>query len=205
MSYKPLRDAQWSRGEHRCCQGCSTTERPHLARGYCRPCYCALPDVIAARRDAQARYRKTDKAAESRKRHDAARKTSTTRAAWKQDYYGRPEVIERLRQWYAQPEIKARRRAYAHERRVVERAGDLSADAELALRRSTKRCPLCRVVLTDQKHRPNSRHLDHIVPVNQGGRHTPANVRIICADCNKRRPRDGRDFAGQLRLGMVAC
>lgn len=36
-------------------------------------------------------------------------------------------------------------------------------------------------------------HTDHIHPLNMGGKHTASNVRIICATCNLRRPKDGRD------------
>jgi hypothetical protein len=54
--------------------------------------------------------------------------------------------------------------------------------------------------MTSKPNLPNSKHLDHILPRNQGGTHTLGNGRIICASCNMRRPKDGSDFAGQLTL-----
>jgi len=68
------------------------------------------------------------------------------------------------------------------------------------MRRRTRKCPLCSVGLTGKLNLPNSKHLDHIVPLNQGGTHTHGNVRIICASCNLRRPKDGSDFIGQVTL-----
>lgn len=70
------------------------------------------------------------------------------------------------------------------------------------MRRRTRKCrmPGCGVIMTNKPGRPNSKHLDHILPRNQGGTHTHGNVRIICAACNLRRPKDGSDFAGQLTL-----
>lgn len=59
---------------------------------------------------------------------------------------------------------------------------------------------MCGVYMTNKPNRPNSKHLDHIVPLNQGGTHTHGNVRIICADCNLRRPKDGSDYTGQITL-----
>lgn len=68
------------------------------------------------------------------------------------------------------------------------------------MRRLAHKCPLCGVYLTDKPYFPNSKHLDHILPINQGGTHTHGNVRIICAGCNLSRPKDGSDFTGQLTL-----
>lgn len=69
-----------------------------------------------------------------------------------------------------------------------------------AMRLLARRCPLCQVKMTDEPHRPNSKELDHIVPVTQGGTHTHGNVRVICRRCNQCRPKDGSDFFGQLPL-----
>lgn len=70
----------------------------------------------------------------------------------------------------------------------------------MALRRDTKRCPLCGVALTDTPYLPNSKELDHIVPLNAGGTHTIGNVRIICREGNLARPRDGSDYTGPVTL-----
>ncbi len=39
--------ARWSR-RHDCCVGCGSTERPHLARGFCKPCYRRMAKAMAA-------------------------------------------------------------------------------------------------------------------------------------------------------------
>lgn len=58
----------------------------------------------------------------------------------------------------------------------------------------------CGVRMADVPFLPNSKELDHIVPLNVGGTHTIGNVRIICRRCNTGRPLDGSDYAGQLSL-----
>lgn len=77
---------------------------------------------------------------------------------------------------------------------------DITAAQELAMRQRARKCPLCDVRMTDKPHLPNSKELDHILPVNQGGTHTHGNVRIICRKCNQSRPKDGSDYTGMLTL-----
>lgn len=75
------------------------------------------------------------------------------------------------------------------------------------MRRRARKCPMpgCGVKLTDKPGLPNSKHLDHIAPLNPmvNGTHSDGNVRIICARCNLKRPKDGSDFTGQLTLWAV--
>lgn len=96
---------------------------------------------------------------------------------------------------------RAHTRQKNHLRRIREK-GDVTAEYEQALRRKAKRCPMagCGVRLIDTPKQPNSKELDHIVPINMGGTHTIGNVRIICRSCNLSRPHDGSDFTGQLTL-----
>ena len=68
------------------------------------------------------------------------------------------------------------------------------------MRKRARKCPLCDVRMTSKPHLPNSKELDHILPVNQGGTHTHGNVRIICRKCNQSRPKDGSDYTGMLTL-----
>lgn len=68
------------------------------------------------------------------------------------------------------------------------------------MRRRARACPLCGVRLTSGLGKPNSKHLDHIIPLAIGGTHTHGNVRIVCRDCNLRRPKDGSDYAGPVTL-----
>jgi hypothetical protein len=77
---------------------------------------------------------------------------------------------------------------------------DITPEQEMAMRKRARKCPLCGVRLTNKPGLPNSKHLDHILPISQGGTHTHGNVRITCRTCNLTRPKDGRDFVGQLTL-----
>jgi hypothetical protein len=67
----------------------------------------------------------------------------------------------------------------------------------------------CGARMTDAPFLPNSKELDHMIPINVGGTHTIGNVRIICRRCNERRPKDGSDYTGPVTLwaeiaGVVA-
>jgi predicted nucleic acid-binding Zn ribbon protein len=91
-------------------------------------------------------------------------------------------------------------------RRAAQRLTDITPRQEAELRRKTRKCqmPGCGRWLTSRPHLPNSKHLDHILPLGVGGTHTWGNVRIICQDCNLKRPKDGSDFTGQLTLWAAA-
>lgn len=96
----------------------------------------------------------------------------------------------------------ARARAQRRNRENMKRASvsDVSAQQEMAMRQRVRKCPLCGVSMSSKPHLPNSKELDHIVPINQGGTHTHGNVRIICRKCNQGRPKDGSDYIGQVTL-----
>ncbi|WP_179255459.1 HNH endonuclease [Burkholderia sp. HI2714] len=53
-------------------------------------------------------------------------------------------------------------------------------------------CDLSGLVATDRRL-----HLDHIVPLNQGGSNDPSNFQLLCAACNIKKS-DGRPRAGTL-------
>lgn len=96
---------------------------------------------------------------------------------------------------------KARRRNRDHIARSA--ASDITVEQELAMRRKARKCPMCGTSLTGKPGLPNSKHLDHIIPVASGGTHTHGNVRIICSRCNLRRPKDGSDYTGPVTLWAV--
>lgn len=95
----------------------------------------------------------------------------------------------------------ARKRNREH----IERAAfsDITPGQELEMRRKARKCPLCGVRLTDKPGLPNSKHLDHIIPICVGGTHTHGNCRITCRSCNVRRPKDGSDYTGPVTLWAV--
>lgn len=85
-------------------------------------------------------------------------------------------------------------------RRSAERLTDITPRQDAELRRRARKCKLCGVYMTNKPKLPNSKELDHIVPVNVGGTHTHGNVRIICRLCNLKRPKDGSDYNGPITL-----
>lgn len=92
----------------------------------------------------------------------------------------------------------------AHMRRTVTTDLGLTREQEAEMRRKTRKCVLCGIWMTSKPRLPNSKELDHILPVNQGGTHTHGNVRIICRHCNVTRPKDGSDWTGMLTLWAQA-
>lgn len=49
-------------------------------------------------------------------------------------------------------------------------------------------CPICRHLIDwDGPRGLRSPELDHLIPVEHGGRDVSTNVRIICGDCNRKR------------------
>jgi HNH endonuclease len=89
-------------------------------------------------------------------------------------------------------------------RRAAQRLTDITPQQEAEMRRKARKCPLCGIRMTSKPRLPNSKELDHIVPVGMGGTHTHGNVRIICRDCNLRRPKDGSDYTGMVTLWATA-
>lgn len=93
---------------------------------------------------------------------------------------------------------KARRRNRTNLKRSP--VSDITAEQELQMRRRARNCPLCGVRMTDVPGLPDSKHLDHIVPIAVGGTHTHGNARILCRSCNLCRPKDGSDYSGPVTL-----
>jgi 5-methylcytosine-specific restriction endonuclease McrA len=90
--------------------------------------------------------------------------------------------------------------------RRIKTESDITPQQEAAMRRKVRKCPMpgCGVWMTSRPCLPNSKELDHILPINQGGTHTHGNVRIICRECNQRRPKDGSDYLGTFTLWAQA-
>ena len=66
-------------------------------------------------------------------------------------------------------------------------------------RRQSGVCPLCGEALP-KAHRDV--HVDHILPVNQGGKSRPYNLQAVHSSCNLRKPRgSSADLAGSIKAG----
>lgn len=95
----------------------------------------------------------------------------------------------------------ARDRAKNHRRRLRMGESDLRPSDLRVLVAKTSRCPLCKRRLVESKgYHPRRKNVDHIIPLDARGRNVLTNVRVLCQECNERRPRDGSDVA-QLVLG----
>ena len=89
------------------------------------------------------------------------------------------------------------RRAIGHKRRLrlAGWKGPTPTSRELRdLTVRTRKCPLCKTKLTDDPHQPNTKHIDHIIPVALEPIGALSNLRVVCASCNQKRPHDGSDL-----------
>jgi len=64
--------------------------------------------------------------------------------------------------------------------------------------RDKNKCQLCgRRIQVINKNKDNAAHLDHIIPLSQGGHHIESNVQALCRKCNVKKH---NKMTGQLRL-----
>ena len=108
------------------------------------------------------------------------------------DYYeaNKDRLLEQNRQ-YRQDNPEVWRQADARRRKRM-RGGETFERWEIIKRDSVDGVPICQIckqAITDR----NKIHVDHIIPLAQGGENTRDNVRVTCKSCNIRRPKDGRD------------
>lgn len=95
------------------------------------------------------------------------------------------------------------RNQQARRHRAKGRLSDLTASDVAQVMASRTYCPLCKRRMVVGHGSPRSKQLDHVIPLAVGGTHTLGNVRVICRDCNLRRPKDGSDVVGQVPLWGV--
>lgn len=102
----------------------------------------------------------------------------------------------RLREYRQTEKGRSVNKNYKHKRRQLE-----SHDSDITSRwlsnfiASTNNCAICNDRLNPNGSvYPNGKHLDHIIPLYKGGKHTMDNVRVVCFKCNVSRPKDGSDL-----------
>jgi len=84
-------------------------------------------------------------------------------------------------------------RDIAARRRALKRGATVDpVSRAVVFDRDAGRCHLC-----GKKVNPKHWHLDHIVPLSQGGEHSYRNVAVSCPFCNMSK---GAKIRGQLRL-----
>jgi 5-methylcytosine-specific restriction endonuclease McrA len=93
---------------------------------------------------------------------------------------------------------KSNRQNKSHRKRSMNRHTDITTRWLYKFRMRAKVCALCNIDLENVQ-----RHVDHIIPLGAGGTHTRDNVRVLCSDCNLKRPKDGSDVHGhQMNIFM---
>jgi len=102
--------------------------------------------------------------------------------------------IEKIKAYRKTDQRKATITNYKHKIRAIIKETDIDAKWLYNLKSNSDKCSLCNVELITGGNYPNTKHIDHIIPLNIGGTHTKDNVRIICRDCNLSRPKDGSDL-----------
>lgn len=83
-----------------------------------------------------------------------------------------------------------RRRAYRGKVRAVAAGvvvGTVTGPDIRAMLEAATNCAACDVELTWGNDSPTSRHVDHAVPIRDGGAHTLDNLRVLCRTCNVER------------------
>lgn len=103
------------------------------------------------------------------------------------------ELREYWKQYRQTPKGKSARKNRWHKRRTAYQRTDITTSWLLELYNKATYCS-CRVEMTNIPYLPNSKHLDHIIPLNIGGTHMMNNVRFLCLTCNLTRPKDGSDL-----------
>lgn len=91
---------------------------------------------------------------------------------------------------------KAMKKGHAKRRRKLKKqAGEPYERYEVVQRDSVDgvlQCQMCGEIID----RVRDVHIDHIIPISQGGSDELDNVRCVCASCNLSRPKDGSDVNG---------
>lgn len=92
----------------------------------------------------------------------------------------RERVLEGYKTYRSRPESKKRRAQIQRDRNGKNRAGGGSVKPEhvsTIFELQKGKCASCLQKL-------DKYHADHIMPIALGGRHEPANIQILCPDCN---------------------
>jgi hypothetical protein len=106
------------------------------------------------------------------------------------------KILKSLKEWIKKnPEkVKAYKKISKGKRKSIYKTTDITSSFLVCLKEEVKNCPMCGNLLNDVDKNPNQYNLDHIIPLNVGGKHSKDNVRYICRRCNVNRPKIGKDI-----------
>ena len=164
--------------------------KPRDARGLCSTHYAQLPH----RRLANSIYEKTSKMRERRKNYKmkiipAIRSKIKSTIKYIADNEYREKLRNNTYAYRKTPKGKIYASHYQSIRRATYKDTDITQEFLENLWNNTQDCILC------NRYLDQTRHLDHIIPLNIGGKHVKDNVRYLCAQCNCARPHDGHDIS----------
>ena len=83
--------------------------------------------------------------------------------------------------YWKQPWAKAYSKNERHRRRALKRESDVTDEWLKQLLKMASMCPLTGVKMIDTHGKPNSKEIDHIVPLNMGGRQRKSNFQLLKA------------------------
>jgi 5-methylcytosine-specific restriction endonuclease McrA len=101
---------------------------------------------------------------------------------------------EKLHEFCKSPAAKASVTHHRHLRRLRGSDTDITSGWLVELKAKAGNCPVCDVTMASDGRKMDGKTLDHIIPINVGGKHSMRNVRYICRNCNLSRPKDGSDI-----------
>jgi 5-methylcytosine-specific restriction endonuclease McrA len=92
---------------------------------------------------------------------------------------------ESTRRWQKEnPEKKATNKRNRRARLLAANGTHTAVDIEAQYKRQRGKCYYCGCKMTKKSHRLNSATVDHVVPLDRGGRNDPSNLVIACSACN---------------------
>lgn len=141
-------------------------------------------------------YYKTnkEKILRQHKQHYRLKKTAIKKQHTQYRLTHKQKIAEYKKLYRQTPKGKEVHRNGQHKRRTLYKTTNITTNWLLAFRQKSTHCSICSIQMTDTPYFPNSKHLDHKIPLKVGGTHTKKNVRFICLACNLKRPKNGSDY-----------
>ena len=175
------------------CKDCSNeshkryveSHREHL-REYDREQYYAKHEQhLQLRRESNERNKESIKIA-SKKYYDEHREEILRKD---KEYYenNRDYALKNMHEYYVNHSDEIKEKAIMRKRTIRGTSdGTVTKDAlEKMFEEQDHKCGYCGQEITKQSNKPNTRHLDHIIPISRGGMNTLSNVHWVCPVCNK--------------------
>lgn len=161
------------------------SHREHL-REYDREQYYAKHEQhLQNRRESNERNKESIKIAR-KKYYDENREEILRKD---KEYYenNRDYALKTMHEYYVSHSDEIKEKAIMRKRTIRGTSdGTVTKDAlEKMFEEQNHKCGYCGQEITKQSNKPNTRHLDHIIPISRGGTNILSNVHWVCPVCNK--------------------